>query len=517
MSRAEEKLDKVNQLLSRKQFAPALQQARKLTREHPAMARAWMSRSEAARSLAEVEEAVRSSHKAATLDPGSGAALAQHARCLLPDGDYRDIGPLLERGLELRHESPWATEILGSCAVGMHDWPRAQHYYQRLVDDHGTNAHYRHMLAVASNVLGEVGLAGKQLKRIIRQQPEFGAAYWSLLDVAPQLFTEEMEQQVTALCNDPRLEGRQKLHLYHCRAQLSHRQNDPADAVRWYSRANAVKRAQIQYSGDGDKALFDAIRMEFSGPVGVPETGADGPVFVVGLPRSGSTLVEQLLVNSGEMSAPGELRDLEVLLARAAGNTGVPVMRAEDVAALGSADIAGVGREYQARVASRVAAGQRVVDKNPFNFRFLGMVFETMPAARVVHVYKRPLEACLGNFRHLFASVAPWSCTINELVLYYRLYTGLMAHWENLYPGRVLHIAYEDLVRRPGQTGQKLFRHCGLRWKAGMDELPDSREIRSASVSQVRRGLNREALDTWKSYAPHMQTLHRRLESGGLL
>ncbi len=517
MSRFEEKLNKVNQLISQQQFSQALQQSRKLTRERPAMTRAWLSRSEAARSLGEAEEAVRSSQKAATLEPGSGFAQAQYARCLLPDADYRELGPILQRGIDLRHESPWATEILGSCAVGMHDWPLARRYYQRLVDDHGTNAQYRHMLAVAANVLGDVELATKQLKRIIRQQPEFGPAYWTLLDVAPERFTEEMEKQVAALCDDPRLNENQKLYFYHTQARLCDRKRDPAAAVRWYSRANAVKRSQVRYSGETDKALSDAIRQQFSEAGSAKEAAAEGPVFVVGLPRSGSTLVEQLLVNSGQISAPGELRDLEVLLARAAGNRGLPVMRPEDVAALKAAGMDGLGDEYRARVSSRVTAGQRVVDKNPFNFRYAGMIFETMPEARVVHVHKTPLEACLGNFRHLFASVAPWSYSVDELVLYFRLYRDLMAHWEALYPGRILHIAYDDLIRKPKQTGRTLFRHCGLRWEKGMDELSGPREIRSASVSQVRRGLNRESLDTWKDYGPHMQTLYRRLESGGLL
>ncbi len=516
MSRIDEKLKDLENLLAQRKFPQALQLGKKLTREKPTLVRAWLSRSEAARALADHDEAVHASARAVALDPASGMALAQHARCLLPGGDYRLLAPVLEQGLSARHESSWATDTLAACAVGMDDWSRARRYYEQLVTQHGTEGRYRHMLAVACNVLGDVEMAKKQLRRLIRQQPAFGGAYWSLMDVDPESITPELEQEIERYCQDWRLDEPRKMHFYHVRGSIAHRDGDYAQAFKWYSKANSVKRTQVRYSLEDDERVFAAIQQGFSEAHQVPDAPADGPVFVVGLPRSGTTLIEQLLVSSGDMAAPGELRDFEALLSKP--HPVVHALSDEQLVQLPRFDAGLTGREYLDRVAARAPAGQRVVDKNPFNFRFVGAILRALPNARIVHIRKNPMDACFGLYRHIFASVAPWSYTQGEIAAYYRLYTELMLQWQKQYPGHVLTVDYESLVQNPGEIGRKLYGHCGLVWSD--DVLSSgfgSREIHSASASQVRQGLNDRSLGIARQYKEQLAPLEKQLVTWKLI
>lgn len=516
MNRFDEKLNELDRMLAERKYEQAFQLSRKLTRDRPAVARGWLSRSEAARALGQQEEAVRASARAVELDSKSGLALAQYARCLLPGADYRLLGPVLARGLTLRHESTWVTETLAASAVGIDDWPRARSYYEQLVQRHGTRPQYRHMLAVACNVLGDVDTALKQLKRLIRQQPAYGPAYWTLMEIDASRVTPELEKDIVSCSEDTRLEESQKMHFYHVRATLAHRKGNYAEAFQWYSKANSVRRSRLRYSLEDDERLFAAIQSAFGAAADLPAMGSDGPIFVVGLPRSGSTLVEQLLVNSGAVDAPGELRDFEALLS--APQTVLSTLTDEQLADMPNRDFRTIGNEYLDRVAARLGPGRRFVDKNPFNFRLLGMILQALPAARIVHVRKQPLEACLGTFRHLFASVAPWSCTLGEVAGYYRLYTSMMSHWQKQYPDHILTIDYENLIREPKTAAERLYAHCGLAWSDEFLEVKgDNRAIHSASVSQVRQGINSRALGVASHYDEQLKPLKRQLQTWKLI
>ncbi|MGM0633903.1 MAG: tetratricopeptide repeat-containing sulfotransferase family protein [Pseudomonadota bacterium] len=519
MSRSEQKQKRLDQLINDRKLTEALRLARQLLRERPGAQRVWLSRSEVERLLGQYDAATTSSHRALELGE-TGFALAQYARCLLPGADYRLIAPLLKRGLSMpRHETVWVTETLAACAVGLEAWPEAHAYYERLTKEHGTQPRYRHMLGVALNVLGDQRRASRQLKRVINQQPAFGAAYWSLMDVDPEQLTPDLEQQVASHAANSRLDPRQRAYFCHVQASLCHRRGQYDEAFDWYGRANGLRRSQFSHDAEVDRRLFSSLQDTFSTPA-VAGSGedTDGPVFVVGLPRSGTTLVEQLLVNSGRFVAPGELRDLEAALAAAGGAAMPGRLDEESVSRLEPKALAAAGREYLDRVAARVPRDRRALDKNPFNFRFIGPILQAVPGARVVHVRKSPLEAVFSVYRHLFASVAPWSYTLDEVLAYYRLYAGMMAHWEALYPDRVLTVDHEQLVRDVDAEGRRLYAHCGLTWQADYGRLADpGREIHSASASQVRQGIREDWLGVTDHYAGSLAGARRQLEKWGLL
>ena len=518
MSRSEQKQKRLDQLITDRKLPEALRLARQLIRERPGVQRVWLSRSEVERLLGQYDAAITSSGRALELGE-TGFALAQHARCLLPGADYRLMAPLLEQGLRLsKHETVWVTETLAACAVGMEAWPEARQYYERLTRDHGTEPRFRHMLGVALNVLGDQRRASRQLKRVINQQPAFGAAYWSLMDVDPEQLTPDLTQQVAMQAANSRLDPRQRAYFCHVQATLCHRRGEYTEAFDWYGRANGLRRSRFSHDSEADRRLFSALQDNFKTAAAEAVETDNGPVFIVGLPRSGTTLVEQLLVNSGRFAAPGELRDLEAALAAAGGGATPGRLGADSVPDLDDKALSEAGKEYLDRITSRVGSERRVIDKNPFNFRFIGPILQAVPGARIIHVRKEPLEAVFSVYRHLFSSVAPWSYTLDEVLAYYRLYAGLMKHWQALYPDRVLTVDHESLVRDVNAAGQRLYKHCGLQWQSQHGELAvPEREIHSASASQVRRGIQPDAIGVAGHYEAQLAGTRRQLEKWGLL
>lgn len=466
MSRLEQKQQRLDKLMADRQFSDALRLTRQLARERPANQRIWLTRSEAARMLGDQDEALRSSERALELGE-TGFAIAQRARCLLPGADWRKIAPLLHKGLQVSHDTPWVGEALGGCAVALEAWPEAQRYYERLTSEHGTATQYRHMLAVALDHIGDRRRAVRQLKRVLNQQPAFGAAYWSLLEMAPEQITDDLRQQVNGYVAARRLDDRQRMYFCQTRAQLLHRDGDHDQAFDWYGRANALRRARVQHDPEPQRSLKAAVCERFDKKGGLPGEAAPGPVFLVGMPCSGSTLVEQLLRRSGVCHAAGELRDLEAVLAESAGARMPGQLQAAEVSGLPD-NLEPAGREYLDRIQARGgSAGTRVIDSNPFNYRFIGPLLRAVPGARVVHVRRSPLEAVWANYSHLFTASAPWSCTLEELLTYYRQYHDWMSHWQSLYPDRILNVDHDTLLDNTGAVGKELYAHCGLDWSDG--------------------------------------------------
>jgi len=526
MSRFQNKQAELDQLLSQQKFSQALQLSRKLLREKPAAETVWLARSEAERALGQLDDALGSAQRAHELAPHSGFALAQYVRCLLPGADYARLLPLLNKGLDAtrmaRFESPWVAETLGGSAASINAWPQARAYFQQLVNDEGRRGHYRYMLALSCNLLGDVSEAVRQLKASLRYEPLYGPSHALLLDVAPGQYHDAMAQTVIELSEDVRLDERQRFHFYHARADYCHHQQRWEEAFRWYRRANSVRRAGLGYSVEDDEilnqhllTLSDQRKPRRKG--GRRKQSFAGPVFLVGLPCSGSTLVEQMLVNSGAFAAPGELRDMEVLLASAGGRHSLNELGPEDWASLADLDLDQLRQAYLQRLQSRLREGQRCIDRNPHNYRLLGMILQALPDAAVVHVRKPAIQACLDLYRHQFSVGGSWSCTFKELVYYYRLYQQLMARWHEQFPGRIHELDYEQLLAEPTATLTDLYHYCGLKWSDDLLELPlQGRPIYSVSASRVRRGLAAQPTGDWQHYEPQLNELLQLLRQANL-
>ena len=275
---------------------------------------------------------------------------------------------------------------------------------------------------------------------------------------------------------------------------------------------NALKRKQLAYDEAAVLARFDVTRSLFSAEVMEERAGlgdpSDAPVFILGMPRSGTTLVEQILASHPEVHGAGELGDFEIAVASLGDADGTP----PDV---GGEELRAIGARYVERVRALAPAARRITDKMPGNFRFAGLIHLALPNARIIHTSRDPVDTCLSCFSILFGGDQPYSYDLGELGRYYRAYASLMAHWRAVLPkGFMLEVRYEALVADFEPQARRIVAHCGLAWdNSCLDFHTAARPVRTASSAQVRRPIYQSSVGRSRPYAGMLRPLLATLGS----
>jgi hypothetical protein len=280
-----------------------------------------------------------------------------------------------------------------------------------------------------------------------------------------------------------------------------------------------LKRSTFDYDVHDDEAQFAEIaRILDAEQLNAERVGGGGdpsekPVFIVGLPRSGTTLVEQILASHPRVHGAGELTTLEALLIERLGPALSPLARVQGFASLTPGDLAALGGAYARTTAAMAPGSLRVTDKMPSNFRLLGLIRLMLPNARIIHCRRDPLDTGLSCYATLFTRGQPFTYDLREFGLYHRAYERLMAHWRGLLPPeRFLEVRYENVTGDLEGQARRLIDFCGLAWDDACLAFHQTRRpVRTASVDQVRRPLYRSSVARWKLYeaqlAPLLETL----------
>jgi len=255
--------------------------------------------------------------------------------------------------------------------------------------------------------------------------------------------------------------------------------------------------------------LFDAAFFAARAGGGDP---SPAPIFIVGLPRSGSTLVEQILASHSRVDGTMELPNILNLVSQfddmAPSRDGYP----ESVATAPAAQLAALGSRYLAETAPLRRGRERFTDKLPNNFSHVGLIHAILPHATVIDARRHPLDACFSTFKQYFAEGQTFSRDLESLGRYYRCYLSLMDHWDAILPGKVLHVQYEELVGDPQANIRRLLEHCGLDFEpACLNFHATQRSVRTASAEQVRQPLYTSAVGYWKHFAKELEPLRASL------
>jgi hypothetical protein len=278
--------------------------------------------------------------------------------------------------------------------------------------------------------------------------------------------------------------------------------------------ANAIKRGMIDYDEARELGRMDLIAAEFSAERLEALAGSGdstpGPVFVVGMPRSGTTLVEQILASHPDAFGAGELTFLPDLVAAGAAGENFPA----DFAAITPKQLQQLGETYRRTLTALAPAAKVIVDKQPLNFLLAGLIYLAMPGARIVHVRRDPLDTCLSCYATSFAGEIGWAYEMGELGRYYRAYERLMRHWRAVLPQTaMIDVHYEALVEDLPSQARRLVEACGLGWDARcLDFHKTPRTVATASLAQVRRPIYRSSVQRSAIYADHLLPLRQALD-----
>ena len=347
-------------------------------------------------------------------------------------------------------------------------------------------------------------------RRCIKSNPLFTEAYWSLANLKTFRFTDEEVQSMEKLLQHPDIPDDAQVHL--CNALgLEHEGRKNFDqAFDYFQKCNVIRRPMEYYDPVATEDLHDRIIEVFDRDF-VAQNGADrdfgiSPIFIVGLPRSGSTLLEQILASHSLVEGTHELSDLGRVINK------IPRIlknRNRFPRSLIGADADGfarLGEAYLERTSQYRSGNRFFTDKNPNNFTHVGLVHLILPDAKFINARRHPLDSCLGSFKQLFAKGQAFTYDLNELAEYYLQYYRMMDHWNDVLPGKVLDVQYEDVVRDLEPQVRRILEHCGLPFEEQCLRFHETdRAVKTASSEQVRQPIYSSSVNLWRNYEKHLQ------------
>ena len=368
---------------------------------------------------------------------------------------------------------------------------------------------YGHALRTA----GRLADAVAAYRRSLALRPS-GEAWWALADTKSVRFAPQDIAAMRALAASATLSDEDRAQLHFALGKALEDDRDFEGAFTQYDLGNTLKRAALRYDAREMTAYVRRADAFFAPQFFAERTGsgsqAPDPIFVVGLPRSGSTLVEQILASHSAIEGTMELADM-IAVARTAMGPGPFDFKAypEALGKLDNAALGFLGEAYLARTRAYRREGKPFfVDKMPNNFVHTGLIHLLLPNARIIDVRRHPLSCCVSIFKQHFAVGQPFGYGLADLGHYYADYVRLMAHFDKALPGRVHRVIYEELVANPEREIRRLFAYCGLPFEeAALRFHENPRAVRSASSEQVRRPINADGLEGWRNFEPWLGPL----------
>ena len=482
----------VLRLIQARDWHAAAQACGLLNAQHPDLAAGWIAAGQIALALGRLGsacEAAAAAQRSAAADP------------VLWDA----IGTLYSRG---------------------NDQQRALAAYDQAVALAPGNAQFLFNRAAVRRFLGALAQAEADYDRVIALKPADYEAYKNRSDLRTQTPERNHIAELESLVARGSPDWRAAVQLHYALAKEYEDLGDYRQSFSRLQRGARIRREHLRYDIATDVATVDWIIQAF--PAAKAEAaqhacadapGAAAPIFIVGLPRSGSTLVDRILSSHSMVSSAGELKAFALAIVDAVRlQSGRSQMsRRELVAASASLDFAALARDYLERARSAGASGVRFTDKMPLNYLYCGLIRRALPNARIVHVSRSPMAACYAMYKTLFEDAYPFSYDLAELAKHYLAYRRLMEHWQLTMPGAIFSLSYEALIAdQLGQT-RRLLDFCGLEWQEACAQFHQNPlATTTASAVQVRRPIYDSSVSQWRHYEAQLADLSRELIGGGI-
>jgi tetratricopeptide (TPR) repeat protein len=453
-----------------------------------------------------------------TLAPDYRAARADYVRVLNERHLYLEAQEQAEKLLAADPANRDFRILHALTCVGLGQHERAIAEYRALLAGAAQPADLHLSIAHSLKTLGRSTEAIAEYRAAAASRPDFGDAYWSLANLKTYRFEDPEIAAMREAVAAPATSAVDRYHLCFALGKALEDLGEYAESFRFYERGNALRRAENRYRPEAHEENTRR-QIEVSTPelfarhAGGGATAAD-PIFIVGLPRSGSTLIEQILASHSQVEGTYELADVPRIVAELSGreaDAGDPRYPAV-LAQMSGGDFRQLGEKYLAATRVYRTGKARFIDKMPNNFRHIGLIHLMLPNATIIDARREPMACCFGNFKQLFARGQEFTYRLEDIARYYRSYLELMRHWDRVLPGRVLRVQHEDLVDDLEGNVRRLLEHCGLAFEPACVEFyKTERSVRTASSEQVRQPIYREGLDQWRHYQPWLGTLRAAL------
>ena len=470
----------------------------------------------------DMTEALRLVERAVTLAPGFDLARDFLVRLLLQVNRLPDALVHAEMLARSPVAAVAAKLVLASVLVRLGDQERAKVIYAELLADQPEQPLVWQNLGHVHKTLGEQREAIEAYRAAVTRQPSLGEAWWSLANLKTvKLGAEDIREMEAALAGLEGETGRED-DVFHLHFSLGKAYEDAGEVARsfeHYDKGNRLRRTLVRYDPDLLSAEAGAAAATFTAPfiaaMGEGGCAAEDPIFIVGLPRSGSTLVEQILSSHSAIEGTMELSEMMVIAARLQSRVddGEFADFAEMVRSLGPAQRQRLGEEYIERTrVHRKLDRPRFTDKMPNNWQHVGLIRLILPNAKIVDARRHPMSCCFSGWKQHFARGQTFTYDLAEIGRYYRDYVKLMAHYDAAAPGAVHRVIYERMVADQEGETRALLGYLGLPFEESCLEFHrNTRAVRTASSEQVRQPIYTDAVEHWKAFAEWLGPLEAAL------
>jgi len=461
------------------------------------------------------EEAAAILTRSAALDPSRKQTHVYLGSALRECGRLDEARTAAETALKLDENDGDALNLLGRILLDQNRLEEAVQFFRGIIarKPDGPDA-YNNL----GNTLKELGRSDEALQayyKALELMPKSTGAYLNLADTktfaseedADLRVLEEMARDMGPLSEDERMQ----LHFALSKAYMDLKRHVPA--FEHMLAGNALKRTKIVYEEAATLRLFDRIREVFAPELVRANLGVGDPtsvpIFILGMPRSGSTLIEQILASHPKVHAAGEIRDFDSVVKSVRGPDGAVLPYPEFVPTFQAEHYRSMGAQYLRRLRSYSQTAQRITNKMPSSFFYAGLIHLALPNARILHTARNPVDTCLSCFSKLFAGVQAFTYDLGELGRYWRKYHELMAHWRSvLPPGALFDVQYEEVVGDLETQARRIIAFCGLEWDdACLAFYESKRPVKTASAMQVRRPIYKSSVNRWEPFKDALKPL----------
>jgi tetratricopeptide (TPR) repeat protein len=452
------------------------------------------------------------------LAPDHHAARFDYAKVLFERHRYKEACVQMERLLAIDPHHLDYRALHASANVGLGEHDRAIGLYRELLQIVPEAADLHLSLAHSLKTQGRQAEAIDAYRAAIAARPHFGDAYWSMANLKTYRFTDEEIDGMLAQVAMPSTSLVDGYHLNFALGKALEDRGDHAASWQHYAKGNALKRSESRYRPEiietNTRRQIEVCTREFLAERAAAGDPSADPIFIVGLPRSGSTLLEQILASHPLVDGTQELADIPRIVLELQGrDPDLDDPRYPGVLAQMSPEqFRRMGEAYLRDTRTYRGAAPYFIDKMPNNFRHLGLIHLMFPNAKIIDARREPMACCFSNLKQLFATGQEFTYSIEDIARYYRTYLDVMEHWDRALPGRVLRVHHEDVVDDLEGNVRRILDFCGLLFDPACLAFHETRRsVRTASSEQVRQPIFRDGIDQWAHYAPYLAPLREQL------